>query len=98
MSTAEHHLHASCQLFFKVEKFAADECGDAAERDEARARLALRLGARPPKNRFINYKKLKEELNMKKHREAEFDKLSALKALKKLSLKKKAKEKKIRRK
>lgn len=75
-----------------MEKFAADECADAVERDEARARLAVKLGARPSKNNYINYKQLKKELNVKKNLEAEFDKLSALKALKKLSVKKKVKK------
>lgn len=79
---------------FQVEKFAADECGDAEERGEARARLAVKLGARPSKNNYLNYKLFKEELNVKKNLEVEFDKLSALKALKKLSVKKKVKKKK----
>lgn len=76
-----------------MEKFAADECGDVVERGKARARLAMKLGARPLKNNYINYKQLKRELNVKKNLEVEFDKLSALKALKKLSMKKKVKKK-----
>ncbi|KAL4003560.1 hypothetical protein ACH3XW_8120 [Acanthocheilonema viteae] len=81
------------KVTFDVEKFAADECGDAVERVEARARLAVKLGARPSKNSYLNYKQLKKELNVKKNLEVEFDKLSALKALKKLSVKKKIKKK-----
>ncbi|EJD75619.1 transformer-2b6, variant [Loa loa] len=77
------------KVTFDVEKFAADECGDAEERGEARARLALKLGALPSKNNYFNYKQLKEELNVKKNLEIEFDRLSALKSLKKLSMKKK---------
>uniref|UniRef100_A0A158Q6T3 RRM domain-containing protein n=1 Tax=Elaeophora elaphi TaxID=1147741 RepID=A0A158Q6T3_9BILA len=77
------------KVTFDVEKFAADECGDAVQRNEARARLALKLGARPSKNKYLNYKQLKMELNEKKNLEVEFDKLSALKALKRLSVKKK---------
>ncbi|CAG9536485.1 unnamed protein product [Cercopithifilaria johnstoni] len=77
------------RVTFDVEKFAADECGDAVERDEARARLAMKLGARPLKNHYLNYKQLKRELDVKKSLKVEFDKLSALKALKKLSMKKK---------
>ncbi|VDM08239.1 unnamed protein product [Wuchereria bancrofti] len=80
------------KVTFDVERFAADECDDAKERSEARARLAMKLGARPPKNNYFNYKQLKEELNVKKNLEVGFDKLSALKALKKLAVKKKMKK------
>ncbi|VDK68648.1 unnamed protein product [Litomosoides sigmodontis] len=79
------------KVTFDVEKFAADECADAVERGEARARLAMKLGAKPSRNNYVNYKQLKKELNVKKNLEPEFDKLSALKALKKLSVKKKVK-------
>ncbi|VDN37888.1 unnamed protein product [Gongylonema pulchrum] len=85
------------KVTFDVEKFAADECDDIEERDEARARLAIKLGAQPPKSRFVNYKQLKEELSTRKLAQPEFDKLSALKAMKKLSMKNRAKTKKIRR-
>uniref|UniRef100_A0A915Q4U0 RRM domain-containing protein n=1 Tax=Setaria digitata TaxID=48799 RepID=A0A915Q4U0_9BILA len=77
------------KVTFDVEKFAADECDNAEERRKARARLAVRLGARPLKRNYVNYKQLKEELNGKKNLENEFDKLAALKAVKKLSMKKK---------
>ncbi|VDP16946.1 unnamed protein product [Onchocerca flexuosa] len=77
------------KVTFDVEKFAADECSNVEERCEARARLAVKLGARPSKNKYSNYKELKEELNVTKNLEVEFDKLSALKGLKKLSMKKK---------
>ncbi|VIO91338.1 Uncharacterized protein BM_BM2302 [Brugia malayi] len=80
------------KVTFDVERFAADECDDAKERGEARARLAMKLGARPPKNNYFNYKQLKEELNVKKNLEVGLDKLSALKALKKLAVKKKMKK------
>ncbi|VDK71098.1 unnamed protein product, partial [Onchocerca ochengi] len=82
------------KVTFDVEKFAADECSNAEERYEARARLAVRLGARPSKNKYSNYKQLKEDLTVMKNLEVEFDKLSALKGLKKLSMKKKVKKKK----
>lgn len=52
----------------------------------------MKLGARPSKNNYLNYKQFKEELNLKRNSEVEFDKLSALKAVKKLSMKKKEKK------
>lgn len=84
------------KVTFDVEKFAADECEDSAERENARARLAIRLGAKPAKKPFVNYKSLKAELGAKKLAPAVDEKHSALLALKSPLFKKKAKGKKSR--
>ena len=74
----------------QVEKFAADECVESVERENARARLAIQLGAEPPRKHFVNYKALKAELAAKKLSPPRNDKHSALTALKAPSFKKKA--------
>lgn len=82
-----------------MEKFAADECEDGKEREDGRARLAMQLGARAPKKRYVNYKELKAELSVAKTSTPNDDKLSVLNALKKtaaMKKKKRAKAKKLR--
>lgn len=78
-------------MFLQVEKFAADECNDQAEHDEAQARLAIRLGAKQKKNAFMNYKELKAKLKSKKNEVLETDKLAASKVLEKIKNRKKNK-------
>uniref|UniRef100_A0A914RAZ3 Uncharacterized protein n=1 Tax=Parascaris equorum TaxID=6256 RepID=A0A914RAZ3_PAREQ len=64
---AERDRRASLKrVTFEVEKFTADECEDGKEREDGRARLAMRLGARAPKKRYVNYKELKAELSVAK--------------------------------
>uniref|UniRef100_A0A915BJV8 Uncharacterized protein n=3 Tax=Parascaris univalens TaxID=6257 RepID=A0A915BJV8_PARUN len=97
---AERDRRASLKrVTFEVEKFTADECEDGKEREDGRARLAMQLGARAPKKRYVNYKELKAELSVAKTSTPNDDKLSVLNALKKttaIKKKKTAKAKKLR--
>ncbi|VDN51332.1 unnamed protein product [Dracunculus medinensis] len=79
------------KVTFAAEKLAADECSDNEERDKARSRLAVKLGAKPLKRKYINYKELKKELALKKAKHAEEIKHSTLNALKSAQLNKKKK-------
>ena len=72
-----------------MEKFAADECSDSSERENARTRLAVKLGAKPLKKPYVNYKNLKAEIAAKKLSSPQNEKHSALLALKTPALKKK---------
>ncbi|MFH4976537.1 hypothetical protein AB6A40_003246 [Gnathostoma spinigerum] len=81
------------RVTFDVEKFVADESEDSAERENARARLAMQLGARSPTRKYENYKVLKERLKSEKETPFKDDKTSALATLKNPLLKSKKKKK-----
>lgn len=49
------------KVTFEIEKMVADEAYEGADRDDARARLAIRLGATPQPGKCLNYKQLKED-------------------------------------
>ncbi|GMT19596.1 hypothetical protein PFISCL1PPCAC_10893, partial [Pristionchus fissidentatus] len=49
------------KVTFEIEKMVADEAYEGADRDDARARLAIRLGAAPLPGNFVNYKQLKDD-------------------------------------
>ncbi|GMR42812.1 hypothetical protein PMAYCL1PPCAC_13007 [Pristionchus mayeri] len=49
------------KVTFEIEKMVAEEAYEGADRDDARARLAIRLGATPQPGKCLNYKQLKED-------------------------------------
>lgn len=51
---------------FQIEKMVADEALKGAEQADARTRMAVSLGAAPPKGPLVPYKQLKQERAEKK--------------------------------
>ncbi|KAK0421242.1 hypothetical protein QR680_015132 [Steinernema hermaphroditum] len=80
------------RVTFEVEKFAASQTADRNERDSAMAQLAMSLGAKPKKNKAVNYKKLKEERAQVKTNSGGADKHAALMSIQKKAFKKNGKK------
>ncbi|TKR67763.1 hypothetical protein L596_023861 [Steinernema carpocapsae] len=76
------------RVTFEVEKFAASHTADKNERDNAMAQLAMSLGAKPEKNKGVNYKKLKQERAKAKSSNTGTDKHAALMNIQKKTFKK----------
>ncbi|GMS89794.1 hypothetical protein PENTCL1PPCAC_11969, partial [Pristionchus entomophagus] len=58
------------KVTFEIEKMVADEAYDGVDRDDARARLAIRLGAAPQPGKCLDYKQLKEARAQEKSEKA----------------------------
>jgi hypothetical protein len=56
-------------LPFKIERFVAANIADKNERLNAQQNLVMKLGARPPRKKGINYKQLKQQRLEEKKRE-----------------------------
>lgn len=70
------------RVTFEVERFVIDNLQAGSEKESAEAQLAIRLGAKAPKSKPINYKQLKE---MRQHQKVTQDSSSTAELLRSLN-------------